>query len=63
MLEICQNASFLSTPDKKTLKPQGFEVFSFFEIALKYLNLWVLLNILLNEKMFARSVILRRDLQ
>ena len=41
--------------------------FLFFEIALKYLNLWVLLNILLkivlNEKMFARSVILRRDLQ
>ena len=41
--------------------------FSFFEVALKYPNLWVLLNILLkvvlNEKMFARSVILRRDLQ
>lgn len=41
--------------------------FLFFEIALKYLNLWVLLNILLkivlNEKMFARGVILRRDLQ
>ena len=54
-------------------KPKTFDLadflmfFLFFEIALKYLNLWVLLNILLkivlNEKMFARSVILRRDLQ
>lgn len=31
LLEICQNASFLSTPDKKALKSQRFRGFCFFQ--------------------------------
>ena len=43
------------------MNPYGFEVFSFFKSNLKYHRFAGLLNIMLNEKVFASCAVLCRD--